>query len=105
MATLMVVAVIQPFDPAGILLAAVMNPVVIGVALWLGWQADQWQKIIVAGFAAACAGGIAMWLVTAYGLLTVRGYGGFSGVFAASFVFAMLLAAIAYAVRRYRSRT
>ncbi len=99
----MFIAVIQPFDPAGIVLAAVLNPVVIVVALWLGWHADQWQKLLVAGFAAAFAGSIALWLVTAIGLVTVRGFGGMSGVFAASFVFGMILAGIAYSVRRRRS--
>ncbi|MFT5507857.1 MAG: hypothetical protein ACI89J_000926 [Hyphomicrobiaceae bacterium] len=103
MATLTVFAVIQPFDPAGIVLAAVVNPVVITVALWMGWQADQWQKVLVAGFAAAFAGSIALWLATAAGLVTVRGYGGMSGVFGASFVFGMILAGIAYYVRRMRS--
>lgn len=103
MAPLTVFAVIQPFDPVGIVLAAVLNPVVIAVALVMGWQANQWQKILVAGFAAAFAGGIALWLATAAGLVTVRGYGGMSGVFGASFVFGMILAAIAYAVRQARS--
>jgi len=99
----MLVAVIHPFDPAGVVLSAVLNPVVIGVALWLGWHADQWQKVLVAGFAAAFAGGIALWLATAVGLVTVRGFGGVSGVFAASFVFGMILAAIAYGARRWRA--
>ena len=49
----MIAAAIQPFDPLGIVLTAVLNPVVIVAALWLGWHADQWQKVLVAGFAAA----------------------------------------------------
>jgi hypothetical protein len=98
-----IAATIQPFDPAGIVLAAVLNPVVIIVAIWLGWHANQWQKILVAGFAAAFAGSIAVWFATAVGLMTVRGFGGVSGVFVAAFVFGMLLAAIAYAVRRSRT--
>ena len=100
----MLVAAIQPFDPAGVVLAAVLNPVVIVAALWLGWQADQWQKVLVAGFAAAFAGSIALWLATAAGLVTVRGFGGMSGVFAVSFLFGMVLAGIAYGVRRARAQ-
>jgi len=96
-------AVIQPFDPGGLVLAAVLNPVVIVVALWLGWRADQWQKLVVAGFAAACAGAVAVWFATAAGLIEVRGYGGVSGVFAASFVYGMMLAGITYAVRKVRT--
>ena len=96
----MIIAAIQPFDPAGIVWAAVLNPVVIAVALWLGWQSDQWQKVLVAGFAAAFAGAIALWLATALGLVSVRGFGGFAGVFAASMIFGMVLAGVAYGVRR-----
>ncbi|MGI9478294.1 MAG: hypothetical protein ACR2PI_16450 [Hyphomicrobiaceae bacterium] len=99
----MIVAVLQPFDPAGVVLAAVLNPVVIVAALWLGWQADQWQKVVVAGFAAAFVGSIALWLATAVGLVTVRGFGAMSGVFAASFIFGMVLAGIAYGVKRARA--
>lgn len=98
----MITLAIQPFDPAGIALAAILNPVVIAVALWLGWHADQWQKILVAGFAAAMAGAVALWLATALGMVSVRGFGGFSGVFAASLIWGMVLAAIAYVVKQRR---
>lgn len=99
----MIIAVIQPFDPAGLIMAAILNPVVWAVALWLGWHADQWQKILVAGFAAAMAGAVALWLVTEVGLVTVRGYGGVSGVFVASFIWGMMLAAVSYVMRRKRT--
>lgn len=98
----MIAAAIQPFDPLGIVLTAVLNPVVIAAALWLGWHADQWQKVLVAGFAAALAGTAALWLATAAGLVTVKGFGGMSGAFAASFIFGMVLAAAAYFGRRAR---
>lgn len=98
------IAVIQPFDPAGIVIAALLNPVVLVVAIWLGWHADQWQKILVAGFAAAMAGALAVWLATAAGLVTVRGFGGVSGVFAASFIWGMVVAGIAYGISRARQR-
>jgi len=97
-----IVGIIQPFDPGGLALAAILNPVVVAVALWLGWQANQWQKLVVAGFAAACAGAVAVWLGTAIGLISVHGYGGVSGVFAISFVYGIVLAGVAYGVRRAR---
>ncbi|MBU2534320.1 MAG: hypothetical protein KKB37_16395 [Alphaproteobacteria bacterium] len=96
----MIIAAIQPFDPMGIVLAGILNPVVIAVAAWLGWHADQWQKVLVAGFAAAFAGNLALWLVTKAGLMTVRGDGGVAGVFVVSFLFAMVVAAVALAIRR-----
>jgi hypothetical protein len=95
-------AAIQPFDPWGIVQVAVLNPVVIVTALWLGWHADQWQKVLVAGFAAAFAGAAAIWLAAAVGLLQVRGFGGEAGVFVASMVYGWCLAGIAFAVGRKR---
>ncbi len=95
-------AAVQPFDPAGIALTAAFNPVVLLVAAWLGWHADQWQKTIVAGFAAALAGAVAIWLATAAGVFTVRGYGGVSGVFAVSFIWGTVVAAIARFIRLSR---
>jgi hypothetical protein len=95
-------AAIQPFDPLGIIQVALFNPVVIVVALWLGWHADQWQKVLIAGFAAAFAGAGAIWLAAAIGLLQVRGFGGEAGVFVASMVYGWVLAGLAYAVSRSR---
>ena len=37
------------------MLTALLNPAVVGVALWLGGRANQWQKVPVAAFAAALA--------------------------------------------------
>ena len=95
-------AAIQPFDPWGIIQTALFNPVVILVALWLGWHADQWQKVVIAGFAAAFAGAAAIWLAAAVGLISVKGFGGEAGVFVASMVYGWCLAAIAYALSRRR---
>lgn len=99
----MIIAAIQPFDPWGIVQTALVNPVVIAVALWLGWHANQWQKVLVAGFAAAFAGAVAIWLAAEVGLLGVSGFGGTSGVFVASMVYGWLLAGIAYALHRRRT--
>ena len=91
---------LQPFDPFGIVTIALLNPVVIAVALWLGWHADQWQKIVVAGFAAALAGAFAIWLVTYVKWLPARGFGSTAGLFVTSFVYGMVLASAAYVVGR-----
>jgi hypothetical protein len=95
-------AAIQPFDPWGIIQTALLNPVVLLVALWLGWQADQWQKVLVAGFAAAFAGAVAIWLAASVGLITVKGFGGEAGVFVASMIYGWCLAGIAFALSRRR---
>ena len=59
---------IVPFDPATLLKIALFNPAVIVVAVMMGRRADQWQKLIVAGFAASFAGYLLYWLVAAVGL-------------------------------------
>ncbi len=97
---MIVLAGLQPFDPWGLALVALANPVVIITAIALGWHANQWAKIIVAGFAAAFAGAIAIWLATYLQVLPARGYGGEAGVFVMSFIYGSVLAGIAYAVRR-----
>lgn len=51
-----------PVTPATVLLIAALNPVVIAVALAMGRRADQPQKLVVAGFAAAVAGVALLWL-------------------------------------------
>src|SRR5688572_8288487 len=59
---------IVPFDPATLVKIALFNPVVIIIAFMMGRRADQWQKIIVAAFAASLAGYLLYWLVAAVGL-------------------------------------
>jgi hypothetical protein len=44
------------------LLTAVLNPVVVLVALWMGSSASQWQKVPVAAFAAAVAGWLLLYV-------------------------------------------
>ena len=67
------------FDPLGLLLIALLNPVVIAVAWIMGARADQWQKLIVIGFASALAGAAAVWLTTFIGLLPPRQMGSDAG--------------------------
>lgn len=87
---------LQPFDPWPLLLIAALNPVVILVGLLMGRAADQPQKILVAGFAAACAGAVLVWLVAWLKILPARGVGGEAGLFVLQFVLGMVWAAIAY---------
>ncbi len=90
-------------DPLVLLVTAVANPVVIVVAFYLGWRADQWQKLVIAGFGAAIAGAFAIWCATFAGLLAPRPFGSDAGVFVFSFVYGIAVAAAGYVlVRRNR---
>ena len=87
---------IVPFDPATLLKIALFNPAGIVVAVMMGRRADQWQKLIVAGFAASCAGYLLYWLVAAVGLMPVHALGGEAAVLLMQFLFGMIWAALAY---------
>jgi hypothetical protein len=89
-------AEINAFDPGTLVLIAVLNPVVIAVALLMGRKADQWQKIPVAAFAAALLGSILYWIVAAVGLLPVHALGGEGGIFALQFLFGLVWGAAGY---------
>ncbi|MEO1281011.1 MAG: hypothetical protein AAFR75_07820 [Pseudomonadota bacterium] len=87
---------LQPFDPWPIVLVALLNPISAVVAFVMGRTADQWQKIIVAGFAAALAGYVGVWFATHFGFLPIKGIGQATGVFMMQFVFGLIWAAIGY---------
>ena len=57
-----------PVDLDVVLLTALLNPVVIVVAFWMGRSADQWQKLPLAAFAASLAGIAAVYVATRLGL-------------------------------------
>ena len=91
---------LQPFDPLALVIIALLNPVVILVAFFMGRAADQWQKMIVAGFAAAMAGAVLVWIATFSQLLPARGVGGEAGLFVVSFVYGTVIATLAYVLCR-----
>ena len=88
------------FDPLTLLGMAVLNPVVIGVAIYMGQKSDQWQKLVVVGFASAFAGAAAVWLATTVGLLAPRPFGRDAGLFLFSFVYGMLIGGVVYVFKQ-----
>lgn len=90
---------LSPFDPLTVILIALLNPVVIVVAFLMGRSADQWQKVLVAAFAASLAGFVVFWLATNFRLLPVKGFGGEGGIVLAQFLFGLVWAAIGYSTR------
>ncbi len=91
---------IVPFDPITLVLIAVLNPVVIVVAFLMGRRADQWQKIIVAAFAASLCGFALYWLAGAVGLMPIHALGGEAGIVLLQFLFGLVWASIGYFLRR-----
>ncbi len=91
---------IKPFDPQTLVMIALFNPVVIVVAFVMGRKADQWQKIIVAAFAASLAGLILYWLVAEVGLMPIHAIGGESALLLMQLVLGLVWASLGYFLRR-----
>lgn len=87
---------IVPFDPATLVKIALFNPAIIIVAFLLGRRADQWQKLIVAAFAASLAGFVLYWIVVAVGLMPVHALGGEAAVLLMGFFLGLFWAALGY---------
>ncbi len=90
---------LQPFDPFSLVLIAAFNPVVIAVAFLMGRAADQWQKLIVAAFAAALAGSVLVWILTFSTVLPAKGVGGEAGVFVLQFLLGIFWSWIGFKTR------
>ncbi len=57
-----------PSVPFAVWLLAAFDPVLIAVAVTLGWKASQFGKVFIAVIAALAASVIAAWIVTGLGL-------------------------------------
>jgi hypothetical protein len=91
-----------PVDLKSVVLAALLNPAVIAIAFWMGRNADQWQKLPVAAFAAALVGSLLLYLPTRLDMLGLGGLGrAAAGVFTTQFLVGL---AWAYLGRRWGRR-
>lgn len=92
-----------PVDLKDVILTALLNPGVIVVAFWMGRNANQWQKLPVAAFAAALVGSVLVYLAVWLGITGVAGIGwAASGIFVAQFIFGLAWAAAGYWLGRRR---
>jgi hypothetical protein len=90
---------INSFDPMTLVLLAALNPAVIVVAFLMGRKADQWQKLLVAAFAAALAGFILYWLGGQVGVFVIHAIGGEAFLFMLGFAFGLVWATLGYIFR------
>jgi len=88
---------VAPVELTAVILTALCNPAVLIVAVWMGRNADQWQKLPVAAFAAALVGSMLVYLAVFLRVPGVVGVGrATAGVFVAEFVFGLGWAGLAY---------
>lgn len=89
---------------SAVLLFALLNPATIAVAYLMGRRADQWPKVVIAAFTGAIAGATLLWLGTLLRLsILATPARAAAGIFVASFIFALIWAAIGYMRRDARS--
>lgn len=91
---------INSFDPLTLILLSAINPAVIAVAILMGRSADQWQKLLIAAFAASVAGFLLYWIGGQVGLFAIHAVGGEAAMLIVQMVFGFVWAALAYALQR-----
>ncbi|MBN8913667.1 MAG: hypothetical protein J0H65_16750 [Rhizobiales bacterium] len=87
---------INSFDPMTLVFLAALNPGVIVVAFLMGRNADQWQKLPVAAFAAALVGFLLYWIGAQIGVFSVHAIGGEAFLLTLGFVFGLVWAVLGY---------
>ncbi|MGY2047006.1 hypothetical protein [Methylobacterium sp. JK268] len=94
-----------PYYPPAVWLMAGLDPVLIGLALYLGWKADQFGKLFIVAIVALAVSVLVSWAITGIGIPWPAPIGHDLPTFfpvrtAAAFLWALL----AYAARRVAAR-
>jgi hypothetical protein len=93
-----------PSVPFSVWPLAALDPVLIAIAVVMGWKADLFGKVFLAAIAALGLSVLAAWLVTAVGLPWPASVGrDFPTLFPVRTVAAFLWAAAAFGLRRART--
>lgn len=87
---------INSFDPVTLVLLSLVNPALIAVAVWMGRNADQWQKLPIAAFAASIAGFLLYWVGGQIGLFAIHAVGGEAFLLTLGFFFGLVWATLGY---------
>ena len=92
---------IPPVVPASTWLLAAVDPVLIVIAVLLGWKADQFGKIFIAAIAALGGSVLVSWAISALGLPWMAPVGGMHPtLLPVRAIAALLWAALAFFARR-----
>jgi hypothetical protein len=92
---------IAPAVPASVWLLAAVDPVLIAIAVILGWKADQFGKIFIAAIAALGGSVLVSWAISAVGLPWMAPVGGMHPtLLPVRAIAALLWAGLAFFARR-----
>ena len=95
---------LQPFDPAALVVIALLNPAVAIIGFLMGRAADQPQKIVVAAFLAALAGAVLIWIGAYFKIVPVRGSGTEAGLLVMHMIVGLAWATLGYVAGRWRKK-
>ncbi|GGK22414.1 hypothetical protein [Salinarimonas ramus] len=94
-----------PSVATAIWLMAAFDPILIAVAGYLGWKADQAGKLVVAVIAALMAAVLAAWAITAVGLPWIAPVGGeHPSLLPVRTIAALVWSSAAFGIRRMTQR-
>jgi biotin transporter BioY len=97
--------VTPPSVPFEAWILAAFDPVIIAVAAYLGWKADQFAKVFIAAIAALAASMLIGWLVTSLGLPWPAPVGrAHPTLMPVRTIAALVWASLAFGVRRLKAR-
>ena len=98
----MLAKVVHDLEPfRWVFIMAALDPVVIGIGLWMGWHANQAGKLFLAGLSACLAGIAVSFLLRFVGIAWFEGGFAFGGAHAVSrFVTGCAWAGLGYAAQR-----
>jgi hypothetical protein len=86
-------------------LPAAFDPVLILIAVWLGWKADQFGKVLIVALAAFGGSVLVSWIISSLGLPWIAPVRSDAlTLFPVRWIAAVLWASGAYAARRLRTR-
>ena len=86
-------------------LPAAFDPVLVVVAVWLGWKADQFGKVFIVAIAALLVSVLVSWLISSLGLPWIAPVRPDAlTLFPVRLIAAVLWASAAYAARRVARR-
>ena len=94
-----------PVIPASVWLLAAFDPVLIAMAVMLGWKADQFGKVFIAAIAALLGSVLVSWAISALGLPWMAPVGGDNPtLLPVRTIAAFLWATGAYGARKFSHR-
>nr|WP_210272183.1 hypothetical protein [Microvirga sp. HBU67558] len=84
---------------------AAFDPVLILVAVWLGWKADQFGKVLIVGMIALAVSALVSWAISSMGVPWIAPVRSDAlTLFPVRFVAGLLWASAAFAARRVARR-